>query len=150
MKSRDFSTAFRVEKSPAEIFRAVQEVREWWTRNLIGETRAIGDEFEVRFGNVHYSRQKLVEVIPHQKVVWLVNDSRLNFLSNKKEWTGTRVSFEIRETGSGSELTFTHHGLVPGIECYEACSGAWTDYIQKSLRNLITTGFGEPEDLDAQ
>jgi hypothetical protein len=43
-----------------------------------------------------------------------------------------------------TELRFTHVGLVPTIECYGGCSGAWGFYINDSLRDLITTGKGQP------
>jgi len=33
---------------------------------------------------------------------------------------------------------------VPAYECYKICFDAWTNYIQNSLRNLITTGKGQP------
>jgi hypothetical protein len=33
---------------------------------------------------------------------------------------------------------------VPAVECYKACSGGWTFYVNESLRKLITTGKGEP------
>ena len=39
---------------------------------------------------------------------------------------------------------FTHVGLAPDDECYEACSDAWGSYIKHSLRSLITTGKGQP------
>jgi hypothetical protein len=34
--------------------------------------------------------------------------------------------------------------LVPAFECYGNCSGAWGFYINDSLRSLITTGKGQP------
>lgn len=35
-------------------------------------------------------------------------------------------------------------GVVPTFECYEVCAPAWTDYVQRSLLPLITTGKGHP------
>ena len=90
------------------------------------------------------SKQKIAELIPGKKVVWLVLDGNLNFVKDKSEWKGTRITFEIAEKGAGTEIRFTHLGLVPDYECYSACSNAWGYYINGSLRSLITTGKGHP------
>ena len=97
---------------------------------------------------MHYSKQKLIEVIPGKKVVWFVTDSKLNFVKDKNEWTGTQVVFEITEYGNKTELRFTHVGLTPQYECYGACSNAWCGYINNSLNSLITTGAGQPTEKE--
>lgn len=138
MTPSDFSTLLVVDQRPETVFDAINNVRGWWTENVEGSTEHLHDVFEVRFGDVHYSQQQLVEVIPNQKVVWLITDSCLNFISDKTEWTGTRVVFDITEKDGQTELRFTHEGLKPEIECYGACSNAWGGYIRSSLFNLIT------------
>ena len=144
MNKQNFTTAFSVSQTPGEVFDAINNVTGWWTENLEGSSEKLGDEFTVRFGDVHVSTQKLVEVIPGKKIVWLVTDSQLNFIKDKQEWTGTKISFEIVEKDNKITIRFTHHGLVPDIECFDACSNAWGDYINNSLRNLVDTGKGQP------
>lgn len=144
MNDQNFSTTISMNKTTGEVFNAVNNVTKWWTENLEGSSHKLNDEFEVRFGDVHYSKQKLVEFVPGKKVVWLVTDSKLNFLSNKEEWTGTKISFEIFKEDNKTQLRFTHLGLVPKIECFGDCSNAWSDYINNSLQNLINTGKGQP------
>ncbi len=149
MEKQHFSTAYLVEQTPKEIFKAINNVQEWWTENLTGKTHQLDDEFEVHFGEVHYSKQKLVELVPFQKIVWLVTDSRLNFVKDQSEWNNTKIVFDIAEKDGGTQLRFTHVGLVPAYECYSACSNAWSDYINNSLHSLITTGKGQPTPRDA-
>ena len=145
MKKQDYHVSITVEATPQVAFKSINNVTKWWTEHLEGSSKQLNDEFTVRFGDVHVSTQKLVEVIPDEKVVWLVTDSKLNFVENKHEWTGTKIIFEISSQGDKTKIDFTHLGLVPAVQCYGGCSGAWGEYIEESLFKLITKGKGMPE-----
>ncbi len=93
---------------------------------------------------MHRSIHKITEFVPGKRVVWHTSDSRLNFVEDKAEWTGTDVVFEITKKGDKTELRFTHVGLVPALACYGDCSGAWDFYINDHLRRLITTSEEKP------
>ena len=144
MNEKDFSITLLVDQSPKEVFDAVTDVRGWWSHKLEGKSRQVNDEFVFRYEDKHWTRHKLTEVVPNKKVVWLVTDGELSFLQNKGEWIGTSISFDIEPKGNKTELHFTHHGLVPEVECYDACMKGWTFFINKSLHPLITTGKGKP------
>jgi Activator of Hsp90 ATPase homolog 1-like protein len=144
MKSQNYTTSFTVDQTPAEAFAAINNVRGWWSGEIEGSTNKLGDEWTYRYKDIHYSKQKITELIPGKKIVWLVLDSSLNFVEDKKEWNGTRITFEIAKNGGKTQVTFSHVGLVPEVECYDACSNAWGGYINSSLRNLITKGKGQP------
>jgi len=143
MKTSDFTTTISVDQTPQEAFNAINNVRDWWPGEIEGNTTKLNDEFSYRYKKMHYSNQKLVEVIPGKKVIWLVTESSLNFVENKSEWTGTKIIFEIFEKDNKTQVRFTHQGLVPQFECFDACSNAWTDIIRDGLRALITTGKGK-------
>ena len=142
MDNKDFTTSILVDQSPTEVFNAINNVRGWWQGVIEGGTDQLNDEFTYRMNDVHYSKQKLVDVVPDKRVEWLVTDSRINFVADKEEWVNTKMFFEIAKEGDKTKLTFTHQGLVPAIECYGGCSGAWGQLIEKSLYSLITTGKG--------
>lgn len=147
MNNKNLVITVDVDQSPNEVFNAVCNVSKWWTEDLKGQTKKLNDEFTVRFEDIHYSKQRLIEVIPDKKIVWLITDSKLSFLQNQQEWTDTRIAFDISAHGDKTRLQFTHVGLVPDIECYKDCSNAWGYYISGSLAKLITAGKGQPEKI---
>ena len=144
MNDQNFTTTFTVNQTPEEAFRAIKNVRGWWSEEIEGSTDKLGDEFTYRYKDVHSCKMKLIEVIPHKKVVWLVVDNYFNFTEDKSEWKGTRITFEVSEKDNQTEIRFTHLGLVPEYECFDICSNAWGSYMSGSLRTLITTGKGQP------
>ena len=144
MKTKNFTASFQVDETPKKVFGAIINVRSWWSVEIEGSTNKLNDEFNYHYQDVHICRMKLVEVVPNKKVAWKVLSNYFNFTKDKNEWTGDKIIFEITEKNGKTQLHFTHEGLTPEYECYEACYDGWSNYIKKSLYNLITTGKGQP------
>lgn len=139
-----FTTTFTVEATPAEAYAAVTNPRGWWSEEIEGGTAAVGDEFDYHMRDLHRCRIRVTEATPSRKVEWLVLDNHFGFTEDKTEWIGTTVTFELTEVDGGTEVRFTHHGLVSEYECYDVCVNAWGFYIRTSLPELIRTGTGRP------
>jgi hypothetical protein len=137
MKDKTLTSTITVDQTPEEAFAAINDVRGWWSGEIEGQTAQLGDEFTYRYEDFHYSKQRVIESVPGKKVVWLVVDSRLDFVEHKTEWNGTKIMFEIAKKGGKTEVRFTHVGLSPDHECFEDCSSAWGSYITGNLRKLI-------------
>lgn len=144
MKDQDYTITFAVNMPANKVFKNINNVTSWWTEDLKGNSQKLHDEFSVQFAVIHYSKQKLIELIPDKKVTWLVTESNLSFLEDKQEWNNTKISFELTEIGNQTELHFTHFGLKPEVECYDACTKGWDHFIKGSLFKLLTEGKGTP------
>jgi hypothetical protein len=149
MENQDFTTTILVNQSPQEAFKAITNLRAWWSASIEGITDELNAEFMYHYQDVHYCKMKLVELIPDQKVVWEVLDNYFKFTTDKSEWIGSKPTFTISQKGNQTEITFVHEGLVPQDECFEICREAWTNYITNSLYSLITTGKGQPNAKEA-
>jgi activator of Hsp90 ATPase-like protein len=143
MKKDGFTTLFTVEQTPEQVFAAINNVRGWWSGEVVGDTSKVGAEFTYRYKDFHMSTQQVTEFVPGQKVVWHVIDAKL--AGDKTEWIGTDIVFEIANKTGKTELRFTHVGLVPAFQCYGDCSGAWGALVEGNLRKLITTGKNQPD-----
>lgn len=140
----DFTITHVTSASPRKVFEAIQNVRHWWSgyyaETIEGGTEKLNDEFTfLAGGGEHFSRQRLIEVIPDTRITWLVTESKLNFLEKKDEWTGTHIVFEISRVGEETHFTFTHKGLTQEVECFDSCAPAWTLYLQNRLFPLINS-----------
>ena len=150
MQNQNFTTTLLVDQTTAEAFDAIKNVRGWWSglhsEEFKGDSEKLNDEFTFRAGGgAHYTKQKLVELIPNKKITWLVTDSKLTFVEKQDEWTGTKISFDISKENNKTKIVFTHLGLVPEFECYGGCAPAWTQYIQERLLlGLMTNGKAQP------
>ena len=144
MEASNFSTTILVDNSAKEVFNAINNVRGWWSEEIEGVTDRLNEEWDYHYQDVHRCRMKTIELVPGAKVAWLVMDNYFSFTKDKNEWTGTKIIFEISKQGNKTQLRFTHEGLVPEYECYNACVNGWTQYITQSLPALIATGKGQP------
>jgi hypothetical protein len=148
MTTTDFTTTLLVAQAPKQVFDAIINVRGWWSEEIEGRTDKPQSEFNYHYEDVHRSKMKIMEWVPNEKIVWLVLDNYFKFTKDKTEWKDTKIIFDISEKVGKTELRFAHLGLVPQYECFEICRDAWTNYIQNSLRSLITTGKGMPNGKD--
>ena len=146
MSDSSYTTSFTVDRTPDQVFDAINDVRGWWMTTVDGDNRSVGDEFSYRVPDVHYCKMRVTELVPGEKVVWQVVDNHMGFIDDQSEWMGTEIRFELSAKDGATELRFTHDGLVPSYECFDICRNAWTFYVGDSLRSLAATGEGRPSD----
>jgi len=144
MQKKDYHSSITANITPAQAFESINHVAEWWTNNFEGNSEKAGDIFTVRFGET-FVTFKVVEVVAGKKAAWEVIDCNLHWLSDKKEWKGTVINWEVTTQNGATRIDFTHQGLVPEVECYETCEKGWNFFIKESLFSFITKGKGLPE-----
>jgi uncharacterized protein YndB with AHSA1/START domain len=141
MKNRDYHKSITTDVSAEEAFQKISSVNKWWTANFKGGTKNLNDIFTLQFGKNKFTF-KVVEVVPNQKLVWLVTDCYMPWLNDKTEWKNTKIVFEISEEKDQTRIDMTHVGLVPTSECYSVCEGGWGQYFGESIPKLLATGKG--------
>jgi len=149
MSEASYTTAVTIAKPPAEVFDAINDVRSWWSEEVDGDTNRVGAEFAYRGHDdadtvEHRSRIRVEELVPGERVVWRVLDNYMSFIDDQSEWKNTEIRFELFPSHGGTELRFTHVGLVPSYECFDVCKDAWGLYIRESLPAFVTSGKGFP------
>lgn len=143
-ENASFTAAFSVDQTPEDVFRAINDVRGWWSEDIEGDTDRANAEFTYRYQDTHRSRIKITELVPGERIGWRVLDNFFDFTQDKAEWKDTEIHFQIAARGGQTEIRFTHAGLVPAYECFDICSTSWGFYLYTSLRALIRTGQGLP------
>ncbi|PHN02591.1 ATPase [Flavilitoribacter nigricans DSM 23189 = NBRC 102662] len=144
MNDQNYTTSITVDENPGQIYRAINNVRGWWSEEIEGPTDELNKEWFYHYRDIHLCKMKVVEMIPNEKVVWEVIENSFNFVQDQNEWVGNRLIFEISQEGDQTKLNFTQEGLTNFYECYGVCRDGWNNYINNSLYQLITTGKGEP------
>src|SRR5690242_6985541 len=97
---KNFSTTILVDQSPAEVFKAVNNPRAWWSEGIDGRNNELNDEWTYRFEDNHRCKMKSIQMERDKKVVWLVEDNYFKFTKDPSEWTGNKITFEISKQGN--------------------------------------------------
>ncbi|MEP7253584.1 MAG: SRPBCC domain-containing protein [Ginsengibacter sp.] len=143
MNKQDYTSCLTVDVSSEEAYESISNVPAWWSKDFEGKSENTGDVFTVRFGETSITI-KVVDMVPGKKIMWHVIDCYKHWLKDKKEWKDTKIIWEISSQNDITKIDFTHVGLVPGIECYKGCEGAWNFYLKDSLLKLLSEGAGVP------
>jgi Activator of Hsp90 ATPase homolog 1-like protein len=141
MINKNFEYTFTTSRKAIDVFEILKNPLNWWvglfSEKIEGTCESVGQEFSFKAGDgIHYSNQKMIELIENEKIAWLVTQSHLSFLQNTEEWVGTKISFTITQQENLTCVTFYHEGLIPKIECYGSCSGAWMHYLSNLEKQL--------------
>jgi len=107
-----YTTSIEVAKSPEVVFNhLLHDVAKFWPEDFEGESSKLDDEFIFRSGEgSHYSKNKVVELVPNKKVTWLVTESIRK--TDSFDWTGTKMIFELTPKGDHTLIEFTYDGII--------------------------------------
>ena len=144
MNQQNYQCSIAADITPQEALEGISQVNGWWAKNFEGSAEKLNDVFTVRFGET-FVTFKITESIPGKKIAWHVTDCYLHWLNDKTEWNGTTVVFDITPLGDKTQVTMTHIGLVPDVECFGACEAGWNEHFKGSLYKLLTEHAGVPQ-----
>lgn len=136
--SVNYKIAIEVEKSSSVVFdHILNDVSKFWPEEFEGKSSNLNDEFVFTTGDMHYSKNKVIELTPNKKIVWLVTESIRK--TDNFEWTGTKMIFELTPKTDKTILEFTYDGFVLENE-FERLKQVCDTVIKEKLYNLITSG----------
>ena len=136
-----YTVAIEVAKSQNDVFSdLINNVLKFWPEEFEGKSTQLNDEFVFRSGDSHYSKNKVVELVPNKKVVWLVTESIRR--TDNFDWTGTKMIFELSSKGDNTLLEFTYDGVVLENE-YERLVQVCDMVIKGRLYSLLTNAKAE-------
>ncbi len=148
-KDKNYHRTITVSSSTAEAMDKISQINYWWKHDFSGSAEKLNDKFTVPFGDLNGEKSFVDFVVsefePNKKTVWEVTNCNLPWFKDKTEWNNTEVVFEISSESNKTKIDFTHIGLVPGVECYNACEKGWDGQVTNSLVNFINEGKGNPQ-----
>jgi methyltransferase-like protein len=109
-KKAKYSVEIELAKTPNDVFNHLINLSKWWPEDFEGESIKLNNDFILRTGDSHYSKNKVVEFVPDRKLVWLTTESIRK--SDNFDWSGTKMIFEITPKGGYTQLKFTYDGVV--------------------------------------
>lgn len=153
---KDYKVEMNIPVSAAHLYDSIHTqngVRNWWTKfaNISDEVGGISEFNFLKAGFYVVTRNKALK--QNKIVEWDVIDSKhpaSSGFDNLKDWIGTTIQFHIESLSENeSKLHFTHKGLTPALECFDACDNGWRHYLN-SLKDFAVGQEGEPYTDDSE
>ena len=121
-ENNDYRQSVLVSTNHQKTFEALSlNIDQWWG-DVDNPPQKLGDVFTVSWGEPWY-QFKITEYNPFEKITWECIDANqiIGGLEGvEKEWVGTKLSWEIKNTNSNEvQVTGTHQGLIPQFICYD-------------------------------
>jgi len=140
MISTKYTVSVEVTKSPEFVFSHITNLSKWWVEEFEGEELKLNSDFNLKVGEGHFSKNKVLEFVPNKKFVWVTTASIR--ISDNFDWTGTKMIFELSPTNKGTRITFTYDGVVfesDQDKLKEICDYCIKDLLYKGLESFATT-----------
>jgi uncharacterized protein YndB with AHSA1/START domain len=137
----------KIHASPERVYQAIttaEGIRSWWTRDadLGPEVGGVGEFRFLSYGPEYVTRVRIDELKQSSHVGWKT------LSSFRPEWSGTSMSFDLREEGGDTVLLFAHRNFAQADERYAQTNTGWAYYLV-SLQQFLQTGKGAPSpDID--
>jgi len=144
MEKQNYQRVINASCTAQEAYDFINDLPFWWTVDFEGSAQNVGDTFTVHFGDI-FKTFEVKELIAGKKIVWQVIDCFMPWLSNKHEWTGTSIIWNIDAENNSTNVTMTHVDLIPEVECYKDCEKGWNYYLNESLAKLLNGEPAKPE-----
>jgi len=148
MENKNYNRTIMVNASLEEAMKKISQINLWWRKDFSGIADNLNDKFTVPFGELNgeiaFVDFMISELVPNKKVTWKVLDCNLPWFKDKKEWNNTEVVFILSEENGKTTIDFTHIGLVPEVDCYEACEKGWDGHITRDLVKFMNEGIKLP------
>jgi hypothetical protein len=109
-KQAKYTVEIELARAPNDVFDHLICLSKWWPEEFVGESIRLDTEFEFKTGEVHYSKNKVVEFEPAKRLAWLTTESIRK--TDNYDWRGTKFIFELTPKGDETQLRFTYDGIV--------------------------------------
>jgi len=131
----DIYHLFPVHAPVASVYDAVSTpagLISWWAVTCSGVPVTDG-VYEFGFGPEYQWKVRVTRCEKDAAIEW-------EFVTAMDDWMGTRVGFELRDAGEGTEVAFHHTGWAEATPHFRTSSFCWAMYL-RLLKRFVE--FGE-------
>jgi uncharacterized protein YndB with AHSA1/START domain len=135
----DIMHVVTIQATPEQVYAALttaEGIRKWWTHDVVLDSQ-IGGTGEFRFNQGRtVTRVRVDELEQPVRVRWTTI-----FSNAPAAWSGSTITFALREEGRNTVLSFAHRGFRDVDERNLRISAGWAYYLT-CLQRYLETGYG--------